>query len=196
VGWVCEEAPKAIGKSFCFFFRKKEDAQRHSAEMHIFATLTKSIMEQIINTIKASRKKLLSIVEGLTVEQLNKIPTGFNNNLAWQIGHLVVSQQVLCYRLSGIDFVIDPSLIDKYKNGSKPEGFIAEAEINQLKTYLLDTIDQLVIDLLEEKFAGFKPYTISTYSGFELKRIEDVITFVLNHDGLHLGCSMMMKKLV
>ncbi|RZL45208.1 MAG: DinB family protein, partial [Pedobacter sp.] len=85
-------------------------------------------MEKIIELIKASRTKLLSLVEELTTEEMNYIPTGFKNNLAWQIGHLVVSQQILCYKLAGQPFVIEDELIDLYKNGSKPERDFSAAE--------------------------------------------------------------------
>ncbi|MFN0291867.1 DinB family protein [Pedobacter helvus] len=153
-------------------------------------------MNKIFEVIRASRKALLSLVEGLSTEQMNKIPAGFSNNLAWQIGHLVVSQQVLCYKLSNNEFVIDAGLIDKYKNGSKPESFISAQEIAQLKTYLLDTIDQLELDLATNKFENYIPYTISTYKGYRLEKIEDAIKFIVSHDGLHYGCSLMMKKFV
>jgi hypothetical protein len=35
-----------------------------------------------------------------TLEQLNKIPEGYNNNLIWNIAHVVVVQQMLVYKLS------------------------------------------------------------------------------------------------
>jgi hypothetical protein len=153
-------------------------------------------MEKIIETIKASRKKLLSIIEELTTDELNLIPNGFNNNLAWQIGHLVVSQQILCYKLSANPFVIEEKLIDLYKNGSKPERPFSEAEITQMKGYLLSTIDQLVIDMENQLFENYNPYTISTYPGFRLERVQDAVTFIVSHDGLHYGCSLALKKLV
>ncbi|MFN0256266.1 DinB family protein [Pedobacter ureilyticus] len=153
-------------------------------------------MNKIFEVIRASRKALLSLVEDLTTEQLNKIPAGFNNNLAWQMGHLVVSQQILCYKLSNNQLVIDASLVDKYRNGSKPESFISDEEILQLKTYLLDTIDQLEEDLATDKFENYTPYSISTYKGYRLEKIEDAIKFIVSHDGLHYGCSLMMKKFV
>lgn len=153
-------------------------------------------MNKIFEVIKASRKALLSLVEDLSTEQMNKIPTGFNNNLAWQMGHLIVSQQVLCYKLSNNELVIDPSLVDKYRNGSKPESFISAEEISQLKAYLLDTIDQLEKDLATDKFNNYTPYTISTYKGYRLEKIEDAVKFIVSHDGLHYGCSLMMKKFV
>lgn len=153
-------------------------------------------MEKIIAVIKASRNKLLSLVEELTTEELNYIPTGFNNNLAWQIGHLVVSQQILCYRLSGNQFIIEEELIDLYKNGSKPERAFTTAEIAQMKHYLLNTIDQLEIDLSNGIFENYTPYTISTYPGLQLANVKDALTFIVSHDGLHYGCSLGLKKLV
>ncbi|RZL12338.1 MAG: DinB family protein, partial [Pedobacter sp.] len=64
-------------------------------------------MENILRIIKACRTKWLSTIEELSTEQMNFIPVGFKNNLAWQLGHVVVSQQILCYRLSGNKFVIE-----------------------------------------------------------------------------------------
>ncbi|MDQ8053792.1 MAG: DinB family protein [Pedobacter sp.] len=153
-------------------------------------------MDKILETIKASRKKLLSLVEDLTTAQLNYIPKGFNNNLVWQIGHLVVTEQILCYKLSGQKYIIEEELIDLYRNGSKPERPRSEAEIAQLKGYLLSTIDQLEIDLKNNHFTNFTPYTISTYANYELKNINDVLTFMVSHDGLHYGCSLGLKRLV
>ena len=153
-------------------------------------------MEKIIEVIKACRKKWLTMLNELTIDQLNKIPTGFNNNLAWQFGHVIVSQQILCYRLAGQKFVIDEELIDRYKNGSKPEGYINEGEINLLKEYMLSTIAQLEIDLKNGVFNNYTPYTISTYAGFTLENVNDALTFIVSHDALHYGCSIGLKRLV
>lgn len=153
-------------------------------------------MDKIFEVIRAGRKALLRLVEDLTTEQMNKIPTGFNNNLAWQIGHLVVSQQVLCYKLSNNELVIDPALVDKYRNGTKPENFISAEEIKQLKAYLLNTIDQLEKDLSADKFKNYNAYAPSTYKIYTIEKIEDAIKFIVSHDGLHYGCSIMMKKFI
>lgn len=153
-------------------------------------------MEKIIEVIRASRKKLLSLIEELSTSELNHIPQGFNNNLAWQVGHLVVSQQILCYRLSGNPFVIEDNLIDLYKNGSKPERPFSAEEIDQMKAYLLSTVDQLETDLQTSKFDNYNAYTISTYPGLQLQNVKDAITFIVSHDGLHYGNSLALKKLV
>lgn len=153
-------------------------------------------MERAIKIIKACRTKWLRTIEELTTAELNLIPVGFNNNLAWQLGHVVVSQQILCYKLSGNKFTIEEELIDLYKNGSKPERDFTDAEIAQMKGYLLSTIDQLMIDYVNGLFHNFTPYTISTYAGLELKNVEDAVAFVVSHDALHYGCSLGLKRLV
>jgi len=44
----------------------------------------------------------LEYFDNYTLEQLNKIPEGFSNNLIWNIGHIIVTQQVLIYKLSNL----------------------------------------------------------------------------------------------
>lgn len=153
-------------------------------------------MEKIIEVIKACRSKWLTMLNDITTDQLNKIPVGFNNNLAWQFGHVIVSQQLLCYRLAGQKLLINDDLIDRYRNGSKPEIYITEQEINLLKGHMLGTIDQLEIDLKNRIFDNYTPYAISTYTNFKLENVNDALTFIVSHDALHYGCSMGLKRLV
>lgn len=153
-------------------------------------------MTKIIEVIKACRAKWLTMLDELTTDQLNNIPVGFKNNLAWQFGHVIVSQQILCYRLAGQKFVISEDLIDRYKNGSKPETYISEEEINLLKNYMTSTIEQLEVDMQNNVFDNYTPYTVSTYAGFTLENVGDALTFIVSHDALHYGCSISMKKLV
>lgn len=151
-------------------------------------------MKKTLEVMKACRAKWLTTLNDLTNEELNQIPTGFSNNLAWQLGHVVVSQQLLCYKLSGNPFLVDENLIDLYKNGSKPERNFSTEEIEQMKGYLISTVDQLVVDLENGIFENFTPYTVSTYPGFALNNINDAIKFIVSHDALHYGCSLMIKS--
>ncbi|WP_353938893.1 DinB family protein [uncultured Chryseobacterium sp.] len=59
-------------------------------------------MEALFKTWETSRRIYLSYFENYSLDQLNKIPNGFNNNLIWHIGHIIVTQQKLIYRGSGL----------------------------------------------------------------------------------------------
>jgi hypothetical protein len=149
-------------------------------------------MEKQFDVIVKTRTNFLNLVDGLTIEELNKIPQGFNNNIAWNFGHIIISQQVLCYTRAGIIPRIDESLIKKYQKGSKPESFIDVDEIEQLKKLAFSLIDDLKADRKENKFAGYEP--VSTSFGVDLNNVEDAIPYFSMHDGLHLGYAMAIRK--
>lgn len=151
-------------------------------------------MTKSMDTIIASRKMFLQLMENLSVDALNKVPAGFNNNIIWNFGHLVVTQQLLCYKFSGLPLHIEGVYVAKYSKGTKPEKFIDDEEIAFLKEESLKLIDQLNIDLQNNVFENFSSYTTSF--GVELNNIEDSIQFVNMHDGLHLGYAMALKKVI
>jgi hypothetical protein len=88
------------------------------------------------------------------LEQLNKIPDGFSNNLIWNIGHIIVSQQGLVYRLSGLSSYIEESLVETFKNGLKPTGSTTSEEVNKLKDLLISLIEKTKSDYHEGKFTS------------------------------------------
>ena len=52
------------------------------------------------------RQKFVGYLEHLTPEQLADIPYGFNNNIWWNIVHVVATQQLLSYYLSDILMIV------------------------------------------------------------------------------------------
>ena len=59
-------------------------------------------MDKLFDIIHAGRVKFAELVDRLSIEELNEIPEGFNNNIAWNFGHVIISQQMLCYVRAGI----------------------------------------------------------------------------------------------
>ncbi|MGY8908452.1 MAG: DinB family protein, partial [Flavobacteriales bacterium] len=60
-------------------------------------------MENHFEILRKARTLTFKELEGLTLDQIHKIPEGFKNSIAWNVAHLVVTQQVLHYKLSGLD---------------------------------------------------------------------------------------------
>lgn len=151
-------------------------------------------MEKQFEIIRKTRGMLLSIVEGLTTEQLNKIPSGFNNNVVWNMGHIVAAQQGVCYRRAGLPLIVDDAFFQKFKPDSKPEALVAEAEINRIKELLFSTLDDLQRDYEAKKFVNYTPW-VSRY-GVAINSIEDAVAFLPFHEGLHVGYAMALKRAV
>lgn len=151
-------------------------------------------MEKQFEIIRKTRAFLDTLLDGLSAEQLNKVPDGFNNNIVWNFGHVIAAQQGICYRRSGLPLHIDEEQFEQYKPGSKPEGFVEEAEIKRLKESLITTIDQLEEDCKTGRFSAYVPW-ITRY-GVAVDSIEDAIAFIVFHDGLHTGYIMALRHCV
>jgi len=151
-------------------------------------------MNKRIESIRGPRKLLIEITKDLSTEQLNKIPVGFNNNIIWNIAHLISAQEGVCYKRSGSELKTNEIFFQSYRPGTKPEGFIDSEEVERIKTLLLSTLDELEVDY----DAGiFKNYTsVVTRYGIEISNIDDAINFLPFHDGLHMGCIVALKRMI
>ena len=90
-------------------------------------------MNFIFEVFPNTRKALKKIIENHSLEDLNKIPKGFNNNIIWNIGHILVTEQLLVYKLSGLKPMVNDILINKYKKDSKPNGDVSQTEVDEIK---------------------------------------------------------------
>ena len=149
-------------------------------------------MEATFKIWETSRNIYLKLIERYSLEQLNKIPDGFSNNLIWNLGHIIVSQQGLVYRLSGLPMNVSTEMMEKYKNGSKPTGTNTQEEVNELKVLLFSLLHQTKEDYANGKFVSFNEYTTGT--GFHLASTEEAIEYNNYHEGIHLGFMMNIRK--
>jgi hypothetical protein len=151
-------------------------------------------MQQNLNITRTSRKILAQILKGYTLDQLNKIPEGYNNNLIWNIAHVIVVQQMLVYKLSGLPMKISDEMVEKYKKGTKPEHIATQAEVDKIQIALEETINQTEIDLENKIFINFQEYPTS--AGIVLKSAAEATAFNDFHEGLHIGIIMSIRKFV
>jgi hypothetical protein len=151
-------------------------------------------MQKNFEDLLQTRKFLISKIEHLSVEELNKIPSGFKNNIAWNFTHLLVTQQILCYKLSGLKCLVSDEMIEKFQKGSSPSSKVSLEEFSKIKELFL----QLPKKLEEDYKAGiFKDYTSYTTSiGVSLNSVEESISFNFYHEGIHLGIILQLLKFI
>ena len=145
-----------------------------------------------LSTLRQIRQNCLAIADRYDGEALQVIPKGFNNNLIWNLGHIVVTQQLLHYGLSQQPLRIPKEWVAKYRKGSKPEGRVPQEEIDAIRRALDTTVDQLAADLQTGMFDNFKPYPTST--GVTLGSIREALIFNHMHEGIHLGSMLAIRK--
>jgi len=147
-----------------------------------------------ITQIKNTRAFILELIKDLSIEQLNKIPTGFNNNIIWNIAHLTAAQQNMCYVRSGLAVTVKEEHFSAFLSGTKPDKFIEKQEIDSIFDALLNSMDRLAADYTSGIFVEFDPW--DKRYGMKLNSIEDAINFIPFHEGMHIGYIMALKKLV
>ncbi len=151
-------------------------------------------MKTQFDILKKSRELTLKAIKGLSLEQLHTIPDGFKNHIAWNVAHLVVTQQLLHYKLSGLDCLVPDELIENYRKGTFPTTNFTEEEFEEVKELLIGLPDTLEEDFNEGIFENYTTYSTST--GFVLDSFETAIHFNNYHEGIHLGVIMAIRKLV
>ena len=151
-------------------------------------------MEKYFDIMQKTRINFVQLLDGLTIEQLNTIPEGFNNNLIWNFSHLLATQQTIFYSLSGLMPNVDENFIKSYRRYTKPEGVVSIKEFETIKQIFEQAQQIFFEDYRKGVFNNFKQYTTSF--GVQLDTLEDAIKFSSVHDGLHYGYAMALKHLV
>lgn len=151
-------------------------------------------MDFELKILKTNRNNIANFTKGLNLERINKVPVGLKNSIGWTVAHLVVTQQLLCYKLSDRKLLIPNYLVEKFSKGTFPKEDLQEKEFKEIMTLFLELPNQLEKDYKKGLFTSFKPYATST--GIELLSIGDAIKFNNYHEGIHLGIILQLLKMV
>jgi hypothetical protein len=151
-------------------------------------------MQKHFDILIKTRQLLLKITEHLSMEQLNRIPQGFKNNIAWNIAHLAVTQQLLCYKLSGLNSLVSEEMIADFQKGTAPDQPISKEEFEAIKTQFMQLPLQLEEDYNKGIFKNYSEYKTSV--NITLNSVDDAIMFNTYHEGIHLGIILQLMKFV
>ncbi len=151
-------------------------------------------MKEHLSILAHNRALYSRFLKHFSLEQINTVPEGFNNNIIWNVVHALATQQSIMYSLSGLKPVVPQSWIDGYRKGTKPEGDVNQEFVDAVDAALMSTMEHLKKDIEAGVFENYQPYTTSTK--MELNSFATAFPFVLFHDGLHIGSVLALAKLV
>jgi len=108
--------------------------------------------------------------------------------------HVVVTQQLLVYGLSGLPMLLDSQLVEAFRKGTKTEEAASQKDVDHLKSLLTSTIEQTQKDYAAGIFTNYTTYTVSTKS--TLTNVEEALEFNNFHEGIHIGYILAMKNTI
>jgi hypothetical protein len=85
-------------------------------------------MVKQLEIIRKTRSFLLEQLKNLSNDQFNQRIEGFNNNIVWNLGHMIAAQQGICYKRAGLPTLISEEYWEKFRSGSKPAGIVSDDE--------------------------------------------------------------------
>lgn len=141
-----------------------------------------------------NRKVFRSFLSAVTPENVNKIPDGFNNNIIWNCAHVITVQQFFIYTWCGKTMVADQDIFAEFSIGTKPVKYYDENFILFIKDELLRTSLRMEEDLRKEDFVPKKPFVTSIKT--ELTNVEELLSFINFHEGIHIGAAISLMKFV
>lgn len=149
-------------------------------------------METTFNHLLQTRKNIINVLKSVG-DKAHIIPEGYSNSMFWNAAHCLVTQQLICYRLSGLDMSYSDEIINEFKKGSKAsDQVISEEKMSWLIEELESSVVKMKADYEKGMFKSFKEYPTSY--GVTLNSSEEAIRFNVVHEGLHLGYMMALRK--
>lgn len=143
-------------------------------------------MTATLDILRFGRNAALATFDGLTVEQINAVPKTFNNNLIWNVAHVIVVQQNICYKRTNQKPHVDETMIATYTGGTAPHEPLTPQAIDQFKVLASSTLDQLETDIKDGLFTAFAPFTL-TNRNIPIATIDNILQFLVYHEGMHVG---------
>lgn len=140
------------------------------------------------------RKNILALTESVDLTQLNRVPAGLNNNLIWNAGHVIATEELLVFALGGHRTPSGKEFINRYRKGTRPEEDATAADYAYIRAELLEGHQRLRSACAEFDWTGYQAY--QTSFGVELTNLEDALTFNNLHEAMHFGTMLAIRRLV
>ncbi len=145
--------------------------------------------EVLFNQLEAYREETLQLIEAVAEEMADQIPSGFRNNIRWNLGHIYLDQYLWIQHLTKEQQPIPDGFKEWFAYGTSPEDWkTAPPSLEALKEFLTDQPKQIRAsygERLDEEFPA-------TEMG--MHTIEQVLIRTIFHEGLHLEAIKAIRR--
>jgi len=146
--------------------------------------MTKAAADILLRT----RQNLHGLVKDLTQEQWFAQPEGFANNIAWNIGHLVMAQQGLVYARLGLQANFPKGATAMYSPGTSPADWESQPNTGELLQQFIDNAQKMADDVAAGLFDNLElPEESPIPQTAPAESVEHAMIFNQHHEGMHLG---------
>ena len=150
-------------------------------------------MSSALSVLRLTRNSICKAVKDLSPEQCLAMPDGFDNNVAWNLGHIIAVQQRICYLRCGLEPYVSADMMAPYLPGTSPADWDAAPDTAELIDMMMTYLDKLDEDYAAGRFSGaFEAST--TQSGLYIGDFETALIFNIYHEAQHYGTILSLNN--
>ena len=140
--------------------------------------------KKVIELHHFAAQRMIALVEELSADEWLAQPSGFANNIAWNVGHTLFVRQHLLYRNAGVETGLDESFGPMYRGGTAPSDWESAPDVADLLGLFKSMTAKLTADFEEGVFeeVTFNPFELG---GVAIESLNDSALFNIYHEGLH-----------
>lgn len=143
-------------------------------------------------TFRITRYHMMREIDGLSDEQFLHIPEGRDDNIIWNVGHLLCSISRLAYVFSGHPLPIPEDYLPRFGKDTCATDWTSNPDVRDVLQRFTDFPAQLETDYLAGKFTEYKALQIVPDDN--IASIEEAVAFHCFHEGLHIGKVLTIKE--
>ena len=145
-------------------------------------------------TFAIVRDHMLQELEGLDTDRMLALPDGRDDNILWNVGHLLCSLSRLTYVFSGQPLPIPEHYLTLFGKGTSARHWDEAPDIDEVLGHFNRLPKQIEQDFLAHRFTGYKALEI--VPGKTISSVEEAVSFHCFHEGLHIGMIITLKELL
>jgi len=147
--------------------------------------------ENLFQQLQHYRSELLQVLDDVTEEKAHIIPTGFRNNIRWNMGHLYLDQYLWIEALTKEKQEELNSFVHWFGFGTSPDDFDENTpSFEALKILLAQQPEQLKEQYGHRLMEEFSPIEMGTQT------IEQVLLRTIFHEGMHIQAVLTIHRIL
>ena len=145
-------------------------------------------------TFRITRHHMQRELDGLTHDQMLVIPEGREDNILWNVGHLLCSLSRLTYVFSGYPLPIPERYLQLFGKGTAATNWTEMPDAAEVLERFNAMPARIEEDSRAGKFTSYKALQITPND--TIASVEEALAFHSFHEGLHIGMIITLKELL